>query len=147
MIQCIITGCSLQLQGSALMAWGDLHEADNGTWIFNATTAIDPEVGSEIVWSRRDERTTPLLTIRVGHEYIERRGMFVMKAHRPALNDIALHRIGPNMATRDPIMQGVADAVADELVKRLSFLSIVTDEEKLKQIRVLCAHLFAKAGK
>lgn len=79
---CIITGCSLQLEGGMDSVSGDLFiQGDrfifNGNWQHGDACWINGVPYSKVI------------TIPVGWDYFERRGMFVMKASRALLNAVA----------------------------------------------------------
>lgn len=97
---CLITGCALYLQHSQAYAWGDLH-TQGDRFIFNG--ALDRD--GRLHWaSRQPPEPARALTIPVGEEYFERRGVLVCRASRALLNVQALAYLddAPHGAGRVP---------------------------------------------
>ena len=86
MTACIITGCALFLEYSHSFAWGDLH-LQGDRFIFNG--ALDRD--GRLAWANHDPKEpAKALTIPLGEEYFERRGVLVCRASRGLLNVLAL---------------------------------------------------------
>ena len=86
MTACIITGCALFLQRGHSFARGDLHMQGN-RFIFNGNTDRD----GRLAWTNHDPKEpTKALTIPVGEDYFECRGVLVCRASRTLLNVHAL---------------------------------------------------------
>ena len=86
MTNCIITGCALFLEYSHSFAWGDLH-MQGDRFIFNG--ALDRD-GQLALTDHAPKEPAKALTIPVGEEYFERRGVLVCRASRALLNVQAL---------------------------------------------------------
>jgi len=93
---CLITGCALFLQHSGDFAWGDLH-MQGDRFIFNG--AVDRD--GSLVWTDHAPKgPAKALTIPVGEECFERRGVLVCRASRGLLNVLArahLDKWGPEV--------------------------------------------------
>ena len=86
MTHCLITGCALFLERSASFAWGDLP-LQGDRFIFNGNTDRD----GRLAWTNHaPKEPAKALTIPVGEEYFERRGVLVCRASRTLLNVHAL---------------------------------------------------------
>lgn len=86
MTHCLITGCALFLQHRHSFAWGDLH-MQGDRFIFNG--ALDRD--GRLAWTgRAPKEPVKALTIPIGEEYFERRGVLVCRASRTLLNVHAL---------------------------------------------------------
>ena len=84
---CIITGCQLRLEGSTHAVAGDLY-LQGDRFIFNGNMDT---VTRGALWVPKEElgHYSKVITIPVGYDYFERRGLFVMKANRELLNEAA----------------------------------------------------------
>lgn len=86
MTDCLITGCALFLERSASFAWGDLH-LQGDRFIFNGNTDRD----GRLAWTNHaPKEPAKALTIPVGEDYFERRGVLICRARRALLNVHAL---------------------------------------------------------
>lgn len=93
--KCLANGIALRLEGSSSYAWGDLYQQGD-RFVFNANTSLAE--GGNTVWMRdnlgdqsptKNPATRKELYIKVGRDYWERRGVFIVKADRSLLNRAA----------------------------------------------------------
>jgi hypothetical protein len=84
--QCLITGCTLYLQQSRGIAWGDLH-MQGDRFVFNGCVDRNGRMDWRHLQQTDGART---LTIPVGEDYFERRGVLVCRASLSLLNVVAV---------------------------------------------------------
>lgn len=87
---CLITGCALRLQHHSDYAWGDLHRQGD-RFIFNAV--LDGDTG-QTAWFQEGHDHSRCVTILVGEDYFERRGVFVFRADLAHLSAAARAHAG-----------------------------------------------------
>lgn len=89
MTTCLIAGCALYLQHSQAFAWGDLH-MQGDRFIFNGVVDRD----GRLHWTgQAPKEPVKALTIPVGEDYFERRGVLICRASRALLNVLALAHV------------------------------------------------------
>lgn len=93
-MRCIKTGCALRLAHRNDYAWGDLFQLEGtDTLVFNANTRPTLDGASvATMWHSYNKLNNlqltrqPCITLEIGDDYWERRGVFVFKANVGMMN-------------------------------------------------------------